>query len=79
MRVTKLLEQAFEALGKMPSGVQDEIARALLGLADDAELDDVEPEHLPAVLDGMAQADRGEFASGDAGVAVRAAFRRAEP
>jgi len=72
--MTKLLERALEAVSRLSPDTQDEIARAMLRLA----VSDVEPEaidaaHLPAVLEGLAQAKRREFAS-DA--EVEAAFRR---
>jgi hypothetical protein len=72
--MTKLLEKALEAVRKLPTGSQDEIARAMLQLADrGGEPEAVDPAHLQAVLEGLAQATRGEFAS-DA--EVEAAFRR---
>jgi hypothetical protein len=75
--MTKLLEQALEAVRRLPSDAQDEIARAMLDLvASEAEPEDIDPEHLPAVLKGLAQAGRGEFAS-DA--EIEAAFRRFDP
>lgn len=72
--MTKLLEKALEAVRALPPEVQDEIARAILQLAEgDAEPEPVRPEHLPAVLDGLTQARRGQFAS-DA--EIKAAFQR---
>lgn len=72
--MTKLLEKALEAVRKLPSASQDEIARAMLRLsANDGEPEVVDPVHLPAVLEGLAQAKRGEFA---ADTEVEAAFRR---
>lgn len=72
--MTKLLEKALEAVRRLSTDEQDEIARALLQLVGDAgEPEVVSPEHLSAVLDGLAQAKRGDFAS-DA--EVEAAFRR---
>jgi hypothetical protein len=72
--MTKLLENAVEAVRKLPIGSQDEIARAMMHLAKhDGEPEIVDPVHLPAVLEGLAQAKRGAFAS-DA--EVEAAFRR---
>jgi hypothetical protein len=72
--VTKLLEQALEAVLQLPPDSQNEIARAMLSLADnDGEPEDIDPAHLPAVLEGLAQARRREFAS-DA--EIEAAFRR---
>jgi predicted transcriptional regulator len=72
--MTKLLEKAVEAVRRLPTGSQDEIARAMLQLAaQEDEPEAIDPAHLPAVLNGLAQAGRGEFAS-DA--EVEAAFRR---
>ena len=72
--MTKLLEKALEAVRQLPPESQDEIARAMLTLASsDGEPEEIDPPHLPAVLEGLAQAKRREFAS-DA--EVEAAFRR---
>jgi hypothetical protein len=73
--MTKLLEQALEAVRRLPPESQDEIARAMLHLAaeDEREPERIDPEHLADVLESLAQAKRREFAS-DA--EVEAAFRR---
>jgi hypothetical protein len=72
--MTKLLEKALEAVRRLSPQEQDEIARTLLQLVGDAgEPESVAPEHLAAVLEGLAQARRRDFAS-DA--EVEAAFRR---
>ena len=72
--MTKLLDQALEAVRGLPSEGQDEIARTMLRLAaGGGEPEPVDPAHLPAVLEGLAQARRNEFAT-DA--EVEAAFRR---
>ena len=72
--MTKLLEEALNAVRRLSPDAQDEIARAMLQLAGgEGEPEAVDPAHLPAVLEGLAQARRGEFAS-DA--EVEAAFRR---
>ena len=74
--MTKLLEKALEAVRQLPPEGQDEIARAMLNLAgDESEPEPVDPAHLAAVLEGLAQAKRRQFAS-DA--EVEAAFRRFE-
>jgi len=71
--MTKLLEHALEAVSRLPAANQDEIARVMLQLAaNDGELEEVDAAHLPAVLEGLAQAKRREFAS-DA--EIEAAFR----
>ena len=62
------------AVRKLPRRNQDEIARAMLRLAEgSAALEPVDPAHRGAVLDGLDQARRGELAT-DA--EVEAAFRR---
>jgi hypothetical protein len=72
--MTKLLDKALEVVRRLPSDSQDEIARAMLTLSDsDGEPEVIETAHLAAVLDGLAQAKRREFAT-DA--EIEAAFRR---
>lgn len=71
--MTKLLETAVETVRKLSSESQDEIARAMLELARDEEPEAIDPAHLPAVLEGLAQARRSEYASA---ADVEAAFRR---
>jgi hypothetical protein len=74
LNMTKLFEKALEVVRQLPADSQDEIARAMLTLAGDArELEEIDPAHLPDVLESLAQAKRREFAS-DA--EVEAAFRR---
>jgi hypothetical protein len=70
----KLLEQAIEAVRRLPAASQDDIARTILHLAgSEVEAEPVDPAHLAAVLEGLAQAKRREFATDDE---VEAAFRR---
>jgi Ca2+-binding EF-hand superfamily protein len=72
--MTKLLEKALEAVRRLPPRGQDEIAQAMLNLAgDDEEPEAVDPAHLVAVLEGLAQAKRRQFATDNE---VEAAFRR---
>jgi hypothetical protein len=74
--MTKLLEQALEAVRRLSPDAQDEIARAMLHLAEgEAKREPVAAAHLAAVLEGLAQARRREFASE---TEVEAAFRRFE-
>jgi len=74
--MTKLLEKALEAVRQLPEDSQDEIARAMLALTGDAEEpEEIDPAHLSAVLEGLAQANLRQFAS-DA--EVEDAFRRFE-
>ena len=72
--MTKLLEQAIEAVQQLPSAEQDGIAKEMLRLATgNEESEPLDPAHLHAVLEGLAQAKRHEFAS-DAD--IESAFRR---
>lgn len=74
--MTKLLEKALEVVRRLPPDSQDEIARAILTLSgNEAEPEEVDPAHLPALLAGLAQAERREFASDEE---IEAAFRRFE-
>jgi len=75
-RMTKLLEQAIEAVRRLPADSQDDIARTILHLAGgEVEVEPIDQAHLAAVLEGLAQAKRREFATDDE---VEAAFRRFE-
>ena len=72
--MTKLLERALEVVRRLSSDSQDEIARAMLQLAgQDGEPEPVDAAQLPAVLEGLAQAKRRDFASE---AEMEAAFRR---
>lgn len=74
LSMTKLLEKAVEAVRKLSVEDQDEIARAMLQLAkSDGEPEAIDAAHLPAVLEGLAQAKRRVFVND---VEVEAAFRR---
>ena len=76
--MTKLLDQAVATVSKLPAADQDEIARTMLQLAsrDDVEFETIDPAHISAVLEGLAQARVGHFSSD---MEVAAAFRRFEP
>jgi CRISPR/Cas system-associated protein Csm6 len=69
--MTKLLENAVAAVRKLSSDSQDEIARAMLALADESEPEEVDAAHLPAVLEGLAQAKARTYVAD-----VESAFRR---
>jgi hypothetical protein len=74
--MTKLLQQALEAVRRLPPEAQNEIARAMLALAgDEGESEAIDPAHLPDVLESLAPAKRRQFAT-DA--EVEAAFRRCD-
>jgi hypothetical protein len=69
--MTKLLDKALEAVRLLPPGSQDKIARFMLALAGDEEEPD--PAHVSAILEGIVEAKRGQFATDSE---VDAAFRR---
>jgi hypothetical protein len=72
--MTKLLEKAVEAVRRLPAGTQDEIARAMLSLAgEEGASEEIDPAHLSAVLEGLAQAKHHRLATDEE---VEAAFRR---
>ena len=62
--MTKLLDQALEAVRVLPPDAQDDIARLVLQLArDDAELVALSPDERAAISASKAAAARGEFAT----------------
>ena len=71
--MTKLFEEVVLVVRKLSSESQDEIARAMLELAVESEPAEIDPAHLPAVLEGLAQVRSGNYASA---ADVAAAFRR---
>ncbi len=71
--MTKLLDRALTIVRRLPAENQDEIARAILHLAADAEPEMIEPGHLQSVLQGLAEAKQRQFASDEE---IEAAFRR---
>lgn len=73
--MTKLLEQAVEAVRRLPATDQDTIAEAILGLAKIGVSDDIDPDHIEDVMAGLAEIDRGDLASPEE---VEAAFRSFE-
>lgn len=70
--MSKLLNAAVATVRALPPEEQDEIAQTMLVLAG-AEPEPVDDAHLSAVLEGLAQARRGEFAGS---AETEAAFRR---
>lgn len=63
--MTKLLDQALEAVKRLPQGAQDDIARVVLQLAgvDDGESVPLSLEERAAIASSKAAAARGEFAT----------------
>lgn len=70
----KLLEQAVTIVSSLAPEEQDEIAAMMLAMSAAEAPEPVDPAHLPAVLEGLAQAKRGQFATGEEVLA--AALRR---
>lgn len=74
--MTKLLEQALAAVRLLSPDDQDQIALAMLTLTGkQGEPEAIDPGHLAAVLEGLAQAKNRQLASS---AEVEAAFRRFE-
>jgi hypothetical protein len=62
--MTKLLDQALEAVRALPSDVQDDIARIVLQLArGDVEPVALSPDERAAISVSKSAAARGEFAT----------------
>ena len=71
--MTQLLERAIDAVRRLEPEDQDRIAGLMLNCASEDEAEDIDPEHLPDVLESVAQMERGEFATEEE---VAAAFAR---
>ena len=71
--MSDLMEKALAVVGRWPASRQDEAAALLLALDRLGATYTASPEELAAIDEGLAQAERGEFAS-DA--EVEAAFQR---
>jgi DNA-binding TFAR19-related protein (PDSD5 family) len=75
--MTKLIDKALAAVRALPPESQDEIARTMLALAGaEAVPEPISEEDLVAVLEGLAQADRGEFANEEEVAAAFRAFKK---
>jgi hypothetical protein len=76
--MTKLLDQALEAVRDLPPDVQDDIARIVLELtgSDDAVTVPLSDDERAAIAASKAAAQRGEFATDDE---VRAAWTKHDP
>lgn len=71
-----VIDEAVEALRNLVPERGEELARFMLRLAaNDADPEPIDPARLPAVLEGLAQARRGRFASPER---IEAAFRSFE-
>lgn len=64
--MTKLLDKAVAKARSLPDRAQDELALAMLNIADQLEEPEDEPvaldaETRAAILDGLAEVERGEY------------------
>jgi hypothetical protein len=60
--MTKLLEKAIERVKALPEQEQDAVAELLLSIAEsDASGVPIDSDTRAAILEGLAQAERGEF------------------
>lgn len=71
-----ILDRAVAALRRMPVSDRESMALAILAVAEGDDMLAIEPEHLPAVLEGLAQIERGDVIEGEPDDLVAAAFRR---
>ncbi len=76
--MTKLLDEALETVRRLPPDDQDVVARVVLSMTrgDPQDPEDVDPAHLPAVLEGLDQIERGDLATDEE---VEAVFRSFNP
>lgn len=70
--MTDLLEKAVSAARDQSPDVQDRVARAMLNLLRETEPELIHPADLEAVLTGLQQLQRGEYATEEE---IAAAFR----
>jgi hypothetical protein len=60
----QVVAKALEAVRRLPPDSRDEIARVMLSLtSDQEESEEIDPAHLPDVLESLAQAKRRHFAT----------------
>ena len=60
------IDDAIDALRKLPPDRQQELAGYIFHLAtDEREAEDIDPADLPSVLEGLEQAKRRQFASSE--------------
>jgi hypothetical protein len=74
--MTKLLEQAVEAVRRLPAKMQDELARVLLQLAgEDQPVAQLSAQEKASFVKSLQQADCGEFATDEQVRAIWAKHR----
>lgn len=71
--MTKLFQKALEAVRSLGPEEQDAIAEMMLAMSKTVDPEPVDPAHIQAVLDGLAEARAGKFATPEQ---VAGAFKR---
>lgn len=61
--MTKLLEHALEIVRRQWPDLQDAIAKAMLDMSEGDAGDVIEAEHRAAIAEGLAEIERGDYAS----------------
>jgi hypothetical protein len=74
--VTELLDRAIAAVRGLDEAEQDRIAETMLGLAGLDQPEDIDPEHMADVLQGLEEAERGDFVTDEQMSATLARFGR---
>ncbi|WP_159727629.1 hypothetical protein [Methylosinus sp. Ce-a6] len=65
--MTRLLDQAFASIQKLPDPVQDDLARLLLEIADsETQRIELTPDEESALAEALGEVERGELASDEA-------------
>ncbi|GJE19154.1 acetyltransferase [Methylobacterium marchantiae] len=77
--MSDIVDQAAEAMRRMPPAERDSVVNAILMPARRNAASDIEPDDLPFVLEGLAQIGRGDVIEGEADALVAAAFERHRP
>lgn len=72
--MSDIVDRAVVALRRMSPAERDSMAQAILTLAEGGPALDIDPEHLPSILEGLAQIERGEYATDEEVEAAYAAF-----
>ncbi|NDE91196.1 MAG: hypothetical protein EB059_08705 [Alphaproteobacteria bacterium] len=74
--MNKSLEDIFNVVRSLPAIKQEEIAHVIMDLASaNDEPEKLDPAHLGAILEGLEQANKGQFASH---AQIEAAFKSFE-
>ena len=72
--MTKFFAEAVAAVSQLPDKQQDEIARLMLHMIEaDGDAEEIDPAHLPGILEALDQIKRGEFATDEE---IEEAFRQ---